>query len=1019
MRPIDTDDVSLEPTLLGALSEEQKERLTDVLDRYLSSLDEAVPLNRATLLAQHPDLAEPLATYLDRLDELHDAAAGFAGGERETPAETAAPAEDGKQIGDFRLVREIGRGGMGVVYEAWQVSLGRRVALKVLPFAAVLDSKQIARFRNEAQAAAQLHHSNIVPVFAVGVERGVHFYAMQFIDGQPLDQAIEELRIAAGGPSPSSKSSKNGSSKNGAATSPSRASTVALGAHSAETYRSDRASQGTLLKNDFAKRGGSYHTAVRLGIDAAEALHAAHEFGVVHRDVKPSNLLLDGDGKIWVTDFGLARIQSNASLTRTGDLVGTMRYMSPEQAAGKAALVDQRTDVYSLGATLYELLTLRHAFEGDDGPTLLRRIEQEEPRRLRQLAPRVPADLETVIHKAMAKSPSERYATSKEFADDLRRVLDGQPTLAKPPTVADRLGKWARRHRGVVLSGIAVGLCAIVSLVVATSLILREKAEADRYLQEARRAEQLADENYGQASAAKQLADENYRQARDAVNDLGLRMAERLANEPGAAHFRRELLELALSYYREFIERAKGGPQADDPLVRVDMALAYENIAKLTERIDGAAKSLPSYRQSKHILEALIVADPSDSEVGRYRQYLATVINNLGEACTDAGELAEARRLLDIAIAMRSEFVDGFPHDARRSADLAISLTNLGHLLLAEDRHSGAAEEQFRRALSIQSRLLSADPNDAELLSATAATHNGLGAACESRHPPAALDSCRKAVALMTRACMARPKNIDYQARLATMFRHLGAIESTVTGLRAGAACYAQAIDVLDQWQREAPENRVLRCELAAIYNNQGLLLTRMQQLQNAESSLKNALNLYQPVLEFYPQDHLLASSVGRVYNNLGYLWMGVGDHDGAARAYESAIELQRKAFLQAPRVAQYRKFLSNHYFNHAAVLRKQNRPEDAMRAALQRRKLWPEDAGELLSVAEELALAWRMMAERPETAAQAEVCAGHVLSTLKDAARHADLAGQIGRNSALAGLIDRPEFAELLGDAK
>ncbi|MEX2186225.1 MAG: serine/threonine-protein kinase [Pirellulales bacterium] len=1004
MRSIDTGDVSLEPTLLGALSLEQKERLADVLDRYLSSLDEAVPIDRAALLGEHPDLAEPLAAYLDRLDELHDAAAGFAGGDRDVSAEAAASVDGEKQIGDFKLVREIGRGGMGVVYEAWQVSLGRRVALKILPFAAVLDSKQIARFRNEAQAAAQLHHTNIVPVFAVGVERGVHFYAMQFIDGQPLDQAIDELRTATG--------NESDSGKKGMETSPSRASTVVLGAHSADTWRSDRASQGSLLKHDFAKRGSFHRTAVRLGIEAAEALHAAHEFGVVHRDVKPSNLLLDGEGKLWVTDFGLARIQSNPSLTRTGDLVGTMRYMSPEQATGNAALVDQRTDVYSLGTTLYELLALRHAFEGDDGPTLLRRIEQEEPRPLRQLAPRVPADLETVIHKAMAKSPSERYATAKDFADDLRRVLDGQPTMAKPPTVVDRLSKWARRHRSLVLSAAAVGLCAIIALSVGTALILREKAEADRNYQR-------ADSYFHQARDEADFADANYRQARDAVNVLGLRMAHRLANEPGATHFRRELLDLAIGYYQEFIERAKGGRHANDPGVRVDMALAYENIGKLTEYFEGAAKALPSYRQSQQILEDLIAAPSEDSDHEKHRQWLATVLNNLGKACVSAGEFAEAHRSLDAAIDIRSELAARDSRDAQQSGDLAISLSNLGQLMLAEGKDAAAAEQMFRRALAIQRRLVEADPENGELLATVAATYNGLGAVCQGRDPVAALDCCRQAVDLMTRAYRAHPENIDYRAKLATMYRNLGAIEASSSDFAAGAKCYRSAIELLGPLQAEAADNKTLRCELAAIFNNQGLLQTRMRQPGEAQRSFDKALTLYTPVRELYPNDHLLASSVGGVYNNLGFLLSGLGQDEAATAAYESAIIHQKEAWNEAPQVSQYRQFLSKHYFNYGAVLRKLNRPQDAMRAALSRRELWPDDAGQLVSVAEELALAWRMMAEQPKLAAAAETCAGRVVSTLKEAGRDAILAEHIENNAAFVGLIDRPEFAEVLKNRK
>ena len=359
------------------------------------------------------------------------------------PPPRLPPDAEEKRLGDFRLLREVGRGGMGVVYEAEQISLGRRVALKVLPFAAVLDNRQIARFKHEAQSAGQLNHPNIVSVFAVGAERGVHYYAMQFIDGQPLDRAVDELR------------EKRGTAAEHAAT-----EADAAGA----TRRSTLTSRAV---------GGTAYTraVVGLGIQAAGALQAAHESGIIHRDIKPSNLLLDGNGKLWVTDFGLARRENDATLTRTGDLVGTMRYMSPEQASGQAALVDQRTDIYSLGVTLYELLTLEPAFSEQQGPALLRQIEKTEPRPLRALQPKIPLDLQTVVLKSIAKRREDRYSTAKEFADDLQRVLDGKPTVARPPTLLDRAGRWAQGHRSIVASVAAACLLALLGLSASTLLI--------------------------------------------------------------------------------------------------------------------------------------------------------------------------------------------------------------------------------------------------------------------------------------------------------------------------------------------------------------------------------------------------------------------------------------------------------------------------------------------------------------------------------------------------------------------
>ncbi len=302
------------------------------------------------------------------------------------------------ELGDYHVQQVIGRGGMGIVYEAIQVSLNRRVALKLLPFDAALDPHHLRRFRTEAQAAAQLHHTNIVPVFAVGCERGVHFYAMQFIEGQTVAALIQKRRDI---------------------------SKLAPGlTHPA----SDR---------EYVR------SAARLGIQAAEALDHAHRQGIVHRDIKPANLLVDLQANLWVTDFGLARFLNETGLTLTGDLIGTLRYMSPEQALGKRLVLDHRTDIYSLGSTLYELLTLHPLVDGRDRQEVLRRIAQDDPIPPRRLDPTIPRDLETILLKALSREPEDRYTTAQELADDLRRFLEHRPIKARRQNLLERAFKWA------------------------------------------------------------------------------------------------------------------------------------------------------------------------------------------------------------------------------------------------------------------------------------------------------------------------------------------------------------------------------------------------------------------------------------------------------------------------------------------------------------------------------------------------------------------------------------------------
>jgi serine/threonine protein kinase/streptogramin lyase len=437
-------------------------------------------------------------------------------------------------LGDFRLLRELGRGGMGVVYEAEQISLGRRVALKVLPFAATMDPRHLQRFQNEARAAAGLHHTNIVPVYYVGCERSVHFYAMQFIDGQDLASVIAQLRaVRAENSSNHKEKEKEQAARDPDATAPA----LSESGQQAAT----RPIAG--LSTEPGKRSPEYfRTVARLGIQAAEALDHAHQLGIVHRDIKPANLLVDAAGQLWITDFGLAQMQSDTRLTMTGDLVGTLRYMSPEQALAKRVVVDHRTDVYSLGATFYELLTLAPAYTGSDRQELLRQIAFEEPKPVRAQDRAIPAELETIVLKAMEKNPTDRYTTAKELAEDLERYLKDEPIRARRPTLWQQTKKWCRRQRTLVWSMAASFV--LVLLTAATALALGLIAvEEERGRTEAAYIA-LSKETKETESALAKVGEEQKR-TKDALNDRTTALNDRtiaLAKAKKA----REILEAAL-----------------------------------------------------------------------------------------------------------------------------------------------------------------------------------------------------------------------------------------------------------------------------------------------------------------------------------------------------------------------------------------------------------------------------------------------------------------------------------------
>ena len=466
----------------------------EFLDRYRKG--ERPPLRE--YIARHPELAAEIKEVFPTLALMEKIVLADDSVENQGPAATKTAAL--RQLGDFRIIREVGHGGMGVVYEAEQVSLGRHVALKVMPHRALADAKQKRRFEREAKAAARLHHTNIVPVFGVGEHEGLPYYAMQFIQGLGLDTVLAELKqlqpvgrassgLPAMGPASSPPHACDRSAAHVALSLMTGrlvagdAKSAAHGDLTLDAVPQEAAPPGPLVGSDSSavrgmssssvvlpgqsgsggrsRRATYWHSVAQIGVQVAGALDYAHKQGIVHRDIKPSNLLLDLHGIVWVTDFGLAKTDDQQNLTTTGDILGTLRYMPPEALEGKA---DARSDIYALGLTLYELLAFRPAFDERERNKLIRQVT-EDPPRLDRLNRALPRDLVTIVHKAIERDPSHRYQAPAELAADLQRFLDDEPIHARRASNSEKLWRWCRRNK------LVAGLAAVVVLLLVSAAV--------------------------------------------------------------------------------------------------------------------------------------------------------------------------------------------------------------------------------------------------------------------------------------------------------------------------------------------------------------------------------------------------------------------------------------------------------------------------------------------------------------------------------------------------------------------
>ena len=599
-------------------------------------------------------------------------------------------------IGDFEIVREIGRGGMGVVYEARQISLHRHVALKILPKHPLEIPKRLARFQREAQAAARLHHTNIVPIFGVGEHAGTHYYVMQFIQGCTLEQILKEI-VRTGTSTTDNPVDTDGAfppEANFGPTALSLAQDLVFQNLSKLARRNQYSSLRPLpassllhrLTKDARSQKRYRRNVIQIGIQVAQALEYAHSERVLHRDIKPGNLILNKQGVVWITDFGLAKILDHQSLTKSGDAIGTLRYMAPEQFEGET---DERGDIYSLGLTLYELLALRPAFAETDRHRLMKQIVEEKPALLRSINNAIPRDLETIIHTAIHKDVKRRYQSASAFAEDLQAWLDQRPIKAKRAAFHERCWHWCKSNRMLSLLGILTFLSLVsVAIVSAVGYVkisrALERSEENRI--EAERSRERVELAWQRTDKERHRANRNVDLM---VHSLEMLLQNDAGDADGSAEQKAEkrpskspeFMQQVLDFYEEFAELNSVEPKLQMKALQVSIYLAQVYLENEQER----KYSLEIQRASKMFQEL----HSQFSTLKTFRVMFVEAGLSLAEISPqDSQAIERLRKILPLATSEMAEH----PRDSTKSFLLMKTLHRYGRRLWKQEEHQTAIQ---------------------------------------------------------------------------------------------------------------------------------------------------------------------------------------------------------------------------------------------------------------------------------------------------------------------------------------
>jgi len=751
---------------------------------------------------------------------------------------TGKPAEEknGKpppaQIQGFDIIRELGRGGMGVVYLARHQKLGRLVALKMVLSGSHAGETERSRFQAEAAAVARLQHPNIVQIHEVGESEGRPYFCLEFVDGGSLADQLK------GNPIP-------------------------------------------------AREAAAFLAPL------ARAVQAAHAQDLVHRDLKPANILLRrevgahcADGvdpdrvpltafQPKITDFGLAKnLEAQGSQTQSGTVLGTPSYMAPEQAGGHSRLIGPSTDVYALGAILYEMMTGRPPFRGETPLDTVLQVMSDEPVKPSVLQPKCSRDLETICLKCLEKDARKRYAGAQDLADDLQRFLDNEPIVARPVGVVGRTVRWSRRHPGVAALLGLIGVLLTTSFLIV--LALWRRAEADRA---------VAIEDRKKAAKQEERARSNLGLAIEAVDRMLTRVSdEKLAYVPQFEDERRKILEEAVAFYHNFLTQDES-----DPALRREMARAYFRLGKVFMGLGKLQQAQDSFGRARRFQESLAAEFPNDPV---HRGDLALTLGYSGDTFRLLGSTAEADPLYARAVELAERLVREHPNESSYRQILAEVVQQQGRHFF-QTRRLEEAESSFERGLVELRRLLQDNPGEYKTRVQYADALAFLGYFQQNlRNFGPAESNLKLAIGEFESLIREHPQHKrECDTKLANARMYLAFTYSSMNRAADADALLKQGVTTFEQLVRDYPKSPNYRFILARGHQSMAARIRQSEKPEQAEVSLKSAIGTLEQLDRENPEAFYQALTLRQCYRELGQLYAAQNKLDEAAVLIRKAVE--------------------------------------------------------------------------------------------------------------------------------